>query len=156
MRASAAADAALAVPVWDLPVRLVHWGLVVLIAISWWTAEYGEIAWHIRSGLAILFLLLFRILWGFLGSSTARFRSFVAGPGEIAAYVRDPSSWRGVGHSPLGALSVVALLGIIALQVWFGLPLSDEDGTVSGPLNRLVSFEVAEWAHGVHESSCWR
>jgi cytochrome b len=151
MKASAAADAALAVPVWDLPVRLVHWGLVVLIAVSWWTAEYGEVAWHIRSGLAILFLLLFRILWGFLGSSTARFRSFVAGPGTIAAYLRDPSSWRRVGHSPLGALSVIALLGIIGLQVWFGLPLSDEDGTVSGPLNRLVSFETAEWAHGVHE-----
>lgn len=150
MKASAAADAAVAVPVWDLPVRLVHWGLVVLIAFSWWSAEYEEIEWHIRSGLTILFLLLFRILWGFLGSSTARFRSFVAGPGRIAAYLRDPSGWQGAGHRPLGALSVVALLGLIALQIWFGLPLSDEDGTVTGPLNRLVSFETAEWAREVH------
>nr|WP_314447107.1 cytochrome b/b6 domain-containing protein [uncultured Sphingomonas sp.] len=146
-----AADAALAVPVWDLPVRLVHWALVLLIALSWWSAENGEIEWHIRSGLAVLFLLLFRILWGFFGSSTARFRSFVAGPGKVAAYLRDPAGWRGVGHSPLGSLSVVALLALIALQVGLGLPLSDEDGVVAGPLNRLVSFEAAELAHDLHE-----
>jgi cytochrome b len=146
-----AADVALTVPVWDLPVRLVHWSLVLLIAFTWWSAEYGETAWHIRSGLAVLFLLLFRILWGFVGSSTARFRSFVAGPGKVVGYLRDPAGWRGIGHSPLGSLSVVALLSLMVLQVWFGLPLADEDGVVAGPLNRLVSFETAEWAHGVHE-----
>lgn len=149
--APAVADAALAVPVWDLPVRLVHWTLVLLIALSWWSAENGEIEWHIRSGLAVLFLLLFRILWGFLGSSTARFRSFVAGPGKVAAYVRDPAGWRGIGHSPLGSLSVLALLTLLALQVGLGLPLSDEDGVITGPLNRLVSFDMAEWAHDLHE-----
>lgn len=148
---AAPADAALAVPVWDLPVRLVHWSLVVLIAFSWWSAENGRIEWHIRSGMTVLFLLLFRILWGFLGSSTARFGSFVAGPGKVAAYLRDPGGWKGIGHSPLGALSVIALLSLIALQVGFGLPLSDEDGVVTGPLNRLVNFETAEWAHEVHE-----
>ena len=145
-----AADAALAIPIWDLPVRLIHWGLVLLIGFSWWSVEYGEIEWHIRSGLAVLFLLLLRILWGFLGSSTARFRSFVAGPGKVVAYLRDPSGWRGIGHSPLGSLSVIALLALLSLQVWFGLPLSDEDGVVAGPLNRLVSFETAEFAHAVH------
>ena len=145
------ADVALAVPVWDLPVRLIHWSFVPLIAFSWWSAENGEIEWHIRSGLTILFLLLFRVLWGFLGSSTARFRSFVAGPRQVSAYLRDPSGWRGIGHTPLGALSVVALLGLLLLQVAVGLPLSDEDGVVSGPLNRLVSFDVAEWAREVHE-----
>lgn len=145
------ADVVLAVPVWDLPVRLVHWSFVPLIAFSWWSAENGEIEWHIRSGLTILFLLLFRVLWGFLGSSTARFRSFVAGPRQVSAYLRDPSGWRGIGHTPLGALSVVALLGLLLLQVAVGLPLSDEDGVVSGPLNRLVSFDVAEWAREVHE-----
>jgi cytochrome b len=124
---------------------------VLLVAFSWWSAEYGETAWHIRSGLAVLFLLLFRILWGFFGSSTARFRSFVAGPAKVAAYLRNPSGWSEIGHSPLGSLSVVALLSLLLLQVWFGLPLSDENGVVTGPLNRLVSFETAEWAHEVHE-----
>jgi cytochrome b len=147
----AAAEAAVAVPVWDLPVRLVHWSIALLVAFSWWSAENGEIEWHIRSGLAILFLLLFRLLWGFFGSSTARFSSFVAGPARLSAYLRDPGGWSGVGHSPLGALSVIALLSVLVLQVAFGLPLSDEDGTISGPLNRLVSFDTAEWAHDVHE-----
>ncbi|WP_300974126.1 cytochrome b/b6 domain-containing protein [Sphingomonas sp. LHG3406-1] len=145
------AEAALAVPVWDLPVRIVHWSLVLLIAFSWWSAENEEIEWHVRSGLMVLFLLVFRILWGFFGSSTARFRSFVTGPRKVRDYLRDSDSWRGIGHTPLGALSVVALLALLSLQVSLGLPLSDEYGVVTGPLNRLVSFDTAEWAHEVHE-----
>ena len=146
------ADAALTIPVWDRPVRLVHWLLVGLIAFSWWSAENEQIEWHLWSGYGVLFLLLFRILWGFLGSSTARFASFVRGPGMLLTYLRDPGSHRSIGHTPLGALSVVALLGLIALQIWFGLPLSDEDGIYSGPLNRFVSFETAEWARDIHET----
>jgi cytochrome b len=148
---AAAADATLAVPVWDLPVRLFHWTLVGLIAFSWWSAEYGQIEWHLWSGYGVLFLVLWRLIWGLIGSSTARFTSFVRGPRAVAGYLRRPGEWRGIGHTPLGALSVIALLGLIALQVWFGLPLSDEDGVVAGPFNRLVSFETAEWAHDMHE-----
>lgn len=148
---AAAADTALAVPVWDLPLRLVHWSLVLLITFSWWSAENDAIEWHLWSGYGVLFLLLFRLLWGFLGSSTARFATFIRGPGTVIRYLREPDSWTVAGHTPLGALSVVALLSLIALQLWFGLPLSDEDGIVSGPLNRFVSFETAEWSHDVHE-----
>jgi cytochrome b len=145
------ADAALAVPVWDLPVRLFHWTLVGLIAFSWWSAENDRIEWHIWSGLAVLTLLIFRILWGLVGSSTARFGSFIRGPSAIRSYLRDPRGWRQVGHTPLGALSVVALLGLLLVQVSLGLVLSDEDGIVAGPFNRFVSFEVAEQAHDLHE-----
>ncbi|GAA4025664.1 cytochrome b/b6 domain-containing protein [Sphingomonas rosea] len=145
-----AADAALAVPVWDLPIRLFHWSLVALIGFSWWSAETGRLEWHMWSGIAVLFLLLFRILWGFLGSSTARFASFVRGPGQVVAYLRDPSGWTASGHTPLGALSVVAILLILLVQVGLGLPISDEDGIYSGPLNRLVSFDTAEWMHHWH------
>lgn len=147
-----AADTGLAVAVWDWPIRLVHWSLVGLIAFSWWSAENGKIEWHIRSGTAVLFLLLFRLLWGMFGSSTARFSSFVRGPRRLAAYLRAPGEWRGIGHSPLGALSVIALLGLMLLQVLLGLPLSDEDGTYSGPLNRLVDFDTAERLHEWHEA----
>jgi len=146
----AAADSGLAVPVWDLPVRLTHWSLAILIAFAWWSAENEKIEWHMWSGYAVLFLLLFRILWGFFGSSTARFASFVTGPGRLLAYLRNSKGWRAVGHTPLGALSVVALLGIVAAQVALGLPISDEDGIYSGPLNRVVSFDTAEWAHHWH------
>ncbi|GAA4006495.1 cytochrome b/b6 domain-containing protein [Sphingomonas humi] len=144
------ADAALAVPVWDLPIRIFHWSLVALIGFSWWSAENDRLEWHIWSGMTVLFLLLFRILWGFLGSSTARFSSFVTGPGRLMAYIGDPAGWRGIGHSPLGALSVIAILAVLLIQVSLGLPISDEDGIYSGPLNALVSFETAEWAHHWH------
>ncbi len=146
-----AADAALAVPVWDLPVRLFHWTLVALIGLSWWSAENDRIEWHIWSGLAVMSLLIFRLLWGFFGSSTARFGSFVRGPRAVLGYVRDPGSWRQLGHTPLGALSVLALLVLLTVQVALGLLLSDEDGIVSAPLNRFVSFETAERAHELHE-----
>jgi cytochrome b len=146
----AAADAALAVAVWDWPVRFVHWSLVLLIPFSWWSAENEEIGWHLWSGFTVLFLILFRLLWGFWGSSTARFRSFVRGPRQLVSYLRAPGDWRDVGHTPLGALSVVALLGLILLQVALGLLVSDENGVVSGPLNRLVSFDNAELARDLH------
>jgi cytochrome b len=149
---SAAADATLAVPVWDLPIRLFHWSLVLLITFSWWSAENGRTQWHLWSGYAVLFLLLFRILWGFLGSSTARFTSFFPTPARLLGHLRDPAGWRGTGHTPLGGLSVIALLALITLQVLFGLPLADEDGVIAGPLNRLVSFDTAELAHEVHEA----
>lgn len=146
-----AADAVLAVPVWDLPVRLFHWSLVGLIGFSWWSAENGRTQWHIWSGLAVLSLLIFRLLWGLVGSSTARFGSFVRGPRTVWRYLRDPRGWTQLGHTPLGALSVLALLGLLTGQVALGLVLSDEDGTVSAPLNRFVSFEAAERARDLHE-----
>lgn len=146
------ADAALAVPIWDLPIRLFHWLLVALIAFSWWSAENDRIDLHIWSGIAVLTLLIFRILWGFFGSSTARFSSFVRGPAGVAGYLRDPASWHGIGHNPLGALSVVALLLLTAVQVALGLIISDEDGVHSGPLVNLVRFDTSESARDLHES----
>jgi len=145
------ARATVRVAVWDLPTRLFHWALVGLISFSWWTAEEEHVDWHIWSGAAILTLLLFRLMWGLVGSSTARFRSFVRGPAAIFAYLRDMKGWRPIGHSPLGALSVLALLLVIAVQVGLGLINSDDDGLVEGPLAHLVSYEVSEAAHELHE-----
>lgn len=144
------ADATLSVPVWDLPVRLFHWSLVALIAFSWWSAEYGHTDWHLRSGYGVLFLLSFRLVWGVIGSSTARFTSFVRGPRGVVDYLRTSQRWSRIGHTPLGALSVVALLGLIGAQLWFGLITTDEDGIVSGPLNRLVDFDTGELARTIH------
>ncbi len=138
------------VAVWDLPIRLFHWLLVALIAFSWWTAEQGRSEWHLYSGYGILSLLLFRLLWGFVGSSTARFKNFIRGPRAVLGYVRDARSWTGIGHSPVGAISVVALLGLVAFQVGTGLINTDDDGLVEGPLAPLVSFDVSETAHGLH------
>ena len=141
------------VRVWDLPTRLFHWSLVALIAFSWWSGEEELTGWHMWSGYAVLALLVFRILWGFVGSSTARFTNFVTGPRTIAGYLRNVKGWAGVGHNPLGALSVVAILAMLAVQVGSGLLQTDDDGLVEGPLAPLVSYDAAEAAHDLHEAS---
>jgi cytochrome b len=128
----------------------VHWLLAALILFSWWSVHNHHVDWHIWSGCAILTLLIFRILWGFVGSSTARFSSFVRGPRTIAAYLQ--GSWNGIGHNPLGALSVLALLAALAVQVSLGLVSEDEDGIYMGPLAKLVSIETSDRARDLHES----
>jgi cytochrome b len=94
-------------------------------------------------------LLIFRLLWGFFGSSTARFSSFVRGPRAIADYWR--GRWIGVGHNPLSALSVLALFGAVAIQVGLGLISQDEDGIYMGPLAPLVSSGASDTARDIHE-----
>ena len=136
-------------PVWDLPVRLVHWLLAGLIGFSWWSVHNHHTDWHIWSGCAILTLLIFRLLWGVVGSSTARFASFVRGPRSIMADLK--GRWAGIGHSPLGALSVLVLFGAVAVQVGLGLISEDEDGLYTGPLYRLVSTDTSDKARDIHE-----
>lgn len=138
-------------PIWDLPTRLFHWLLVALIALSWWSAEYHQDELHIWLGMAVLSLLIFRLLWGFVGGSTARFANFIRGPRAVFGYLR--GGWRGIGHNPLGALSVVALLAMAGIQVVLGLFASDEDGLMQGPLAPLVSIDAADQAREWHEAT---
>jgi cytochrome b len=144
-------DPAVRQPVWDLPTRLFHWLLAALIAFSWWSAENDELGLHIWAGMAVLSLLIFRLLWGLFGSSTARFASFVRGPRAVLCYLKDPSSWRSAGHTPLGGLSVIALLGLTAAEVALGLVAADEDGFYAGPLAQLGSAGASEVAPVLHE-----
>ena len=136
-------------PVWDAPVRLVHWLLAGLIAFSWWSVHHHHTDWHIWSGCAILTLLIFRLLWGFVGSSTARFSTFVRGPKTVFAYLR--GGWSGVGHTPLGALSIIVIFLALFVQVGLGLISEDEDGIYTGPLSGLVSINTSDTARDVHE-----
>ena len=129
--------------------RLVHWLLALLIAFSWWSVHHHHTNWHIWSGCAILTLLIFRMLWGFVGSSTARFSSFVRAPRAVGDYWA--GRWSGIGHNPLGALSVLALLAAVAVQVGLGLVSQDEDGIYMGPLARLVSSDTSDKARDIHE-----
>lgn len=140
--------------IWDAPVRLTHWALVVLVCFSWWTAESGRLDWHRYSGYAVLALLLFRIYWGLLGSTTARFSHFVRGPRQVMAYLRafrQPVAF--AGHNPLGALSVIALLAALLTQVLSGLFAVDTDGLESGPLAVWVSFRTGRQMSDLHELS---
>lgn len=140
-----------AVSVWDLPTRLFHWLLVILIAVSWWSAETRTMEWHYRSGLAILGLVVFRIVWGVIGGSTARFASFVRLPGAALSYLRGQAQDK-AGHNPLGGYSVILLLAVIAAQVSGGLFASDTDGLESGPMSFLVSYELSREITDLHES----
>lgn len=134
---------------WDLPTRIAHWLLAALIAFSWWSVKNHHTDWHIWSGIAILTLLIFRLLWGFVGSSTARFSGFVRGPRAVLDYLR--GEWRGIGHTPLGALSIIVLYAAVAVQVGLGLVSQDEDGIYAGPLSRLVSSDASDKARDVHQ-----
>jgi cytochrome b len=135
--------------VWDLPTRLFHWLLVAAVIAAFVTAKVGgnAMVWHGRLGLAILGLLVFRIVWGFVGSTYARFAQFVRGPAAIRAYLK--GEWRGQGHNPFGALSVLALLGILSLQAATGL-FANDDIAFEGYLMPLVGSELSGKITGVH------
>ncbi len=137
---------------WDLPTRIIHWALVLLIAFAWWSAHASKMEWHRWAGYGVLGLILFRLVWGFWGSASARFSNFVRGPLATLAYVRtlpDRAHAETPGHNPLGAWSVLALLTAILVQVVTGLFAVDVDGEESGPLSYRVSFETgrafAKW-----------
>jgi cytochrome b len=144
------------VKVWDLPVRLMHWLLVVLVAVSWLTAEFDLLPLHHLSGYLILALVITRIVWGFKGSTTARFGHFVKGRKLVAAYAATVLQRGGktiVGHNPLGALSIVAMLGLLLLQTILGLFTEDSDGVGPGPLADLVTRETGRAIAAVHEAT---
>jgi cytochrome b len=145
---------AIRVRVWDLPLRIFHWSLLATVSVAIVTGEIGGdwMAWHGRAGLAILGLLAFRIVWGVIGSPNARFAQFAPTPRSIAAYLR--GQWRGIGHNPLGALSVFALLGVLVLQVTTGV-FTNDDISFTGPLYALVSDDLALKLTGWHRQLSW-
>lgn len=136
--------------VWDLPLRLFHWTLVLLVVAAIVAEDIGGDAmlWHFRFGYAALTLVLFRIVWGLVGSRYARFSDFVKGPSAVTAYLKGMRTGAGnavksVGHNPIGSLSVLALLAIILIQTITGLFASDEHDH-KGPLAKFVSDALSE------------
>jgi cytochrome b len=142
------------VRVWDLPTRVFHWALVVLTAGVFASGLIGGnlIVWHGRLGVAIAGLLAFRLVWGVLGSTYARFAHFVPGPGRIKAYLS--GQWKEPGHNPLGALSVLGLLGIMIFQVVSGL-VANDDIAFEGPLYAIVSKSTSDWMSSLHRQNIW-
>lgn len=140
------------VRVWDLPTRIFHWALAACVLGSLATAWIPgvPIEWHARLGYAILALLAFRLLWGVVGGHWSRFAAFLYSPGSTWGYLRGqrhPDHL--VGHNPLGALSVFAMLAVLAAQVGTGM-VSDDEIAFTGPLNRYVASAkalAATWYH---------
>lgn len=145
------------VRVWDPLLRLTHWSFALLVPAMWWTAENSRWALHRRIGLVLLGLLVFRVLWGFLGPETARFAQFVRGPRAVIAYVRGRlgGAGRRIGHSPLGGWGTIALIGALLVQVGLGLFAGDPYDGMTGPLNPLVGVMTADAITEVHEVFFW-
>nr|BAI22800.1 hydrogenase cytochrome b-type subunit homolog [Thermochromatium tepidum] len=142
------------IKLWDLPTRLFHWLLVLLVALAFATGLTGGswIGWHGWIGLAILGLIVFRIVWGFIGSTYVRFSQFIPGPHTILSYLR--GRWHGMGHNPLGGISVLVLLTLLLVQGLTGL-FANDDIAFSGPLRSLVSSETSRRLSGLHRQSIW-
>ncbi len=140
--------------VWDLPTRLFHWLLASCVVGLVITGSVGGnwMNWHLRLGYAVLTLLLFRLVWGFVGGHWSRFSSFMYAPFSLLAYLKGQARPEHLaGHTPLGALSVFALLLILGAQVGTGL-LSDDEISVFGPLVRFVSGDTVALATGYHKN----
>ena len=140
--------------IWDIPTRLFHWAIALLIPFSWWAAKTDHLPWHRLSGYGILGLLVFRVIWGFVGSPTACFGRFLAGPRRIADYVGGRAA-PAAGHNPLGGWSVMALLTVLGTQVGLGLFSIDEDSLEPGPLANLVSFDTGRAIAHLHHRLFW-
>lgn len=141
--------------VWDLPLRLFHWALVLLVISQIVTAWMGgnALEYHALGGYAILGLLLFRIAWGFLGGTHARFADFVRGPASVLSYAKALFSSAAAehrGHNPLGGWSVLAMLASLLVQACTGL-FANDDVMMEGPLVKHVSGRASEIATAVHD-----
>lgn len=146
-------------PVWDLPTRLCHWGLVTGLSAQFASGLFGllPMATHLWLGYGLLAVVLFRLAWGFVGSDSARFSRFLYGPSAVWSYLRElgsaqPTRW--AGHNPLGGWSSIALLGLTLLQSITGL-FSNRRGVLDGPLIHLVSRDTAQWLDDLHGLLHW-
>lgn len=157
MPADTPAPPAAPVRVWDLPTRLFHWALAVCVVGLVITGNVGgnALVWHMRLGLTVGALLLFRLIWGLVGGRWSRFASFLYAPGTVLRYLRGqprPGDHFEVGHNPLGSFSVFGLLALLLLQVATGSMADDEIAT-TGPLNRFVSSATASLATSWHKGA---
>jgi len=142
------------IKIWDLPTRVFHWTLFLAVTAAILTGLQGGnwMPWHERAGLLILGLLVFRLIWGLLGSTYARFAQFLPTPRKILAYLR--GYWHEEGHNPLGALSVFALLLVLLFQALSGL-FSNDDIAFNGPLYALVSKATSNGLTSLHRQGLW-
>jgi len=152
------------VRVWDIYLRLFHWALVCAVTVSFLSIQFDAMQIHTTSGICVVGLLVFRIIWGIVGSTTARFRQFVRGPKTVLAYIKSETAAPKVssrvsdarptqvvhpGHSPIGALSVVGMLTVLSVQIASGM-FADDEVYTTGPLAQFVSLDFSEAATAIH------
>ncbi|WP_412851351.1 cytochrome b/b6 domain-containing protein [Ectothiorhodospira shaposhnikovii] len=140
--------------IWDLPTRLFHWSLVILLFGLWYTSrDVMTLHWHMWLGYALIALLLFRILWGVMGTRSVRFSDFLAGPVTVFQYFKGlftGDGHRHPGHNPMGGWAVMIMLGLLMFQSFTGLFANDQIFN-RGPFARMVSSSTSDWLTGLHK-----
>ncbi|MCL1123073.1 cytochrome b/b6 domain-containing protein [Shewanella surugensis] len=143
----------LSIKVWDVPTRLFHWLMVGLIGGLWWTASVGEMQWHQLLGYVLLNLVLCRLIWGLIGSDTARFSFFMVSPKRALMYLWSRSEHKPtLGHNPIGGYMVLLLILLLCIQLVSGLFATDEIFT-EGPLFSYVSSSTSAWLTWLHKNN---
>jgi cytochrome b len=137
--------------IWDLPTRLFHWGFALAVIGAIVTDLLDEIVWHSYCGYTALVLVVFRIIWGFIGPQHARFSSFVPSVSTLKDFIKG-KSFSSFGHNPLGALSVIAILLIVLVQASSGL-FADDEISFQGPLSKYVTEDVVKLMNEIHETN---
>ncbi|MEL6859822.1 MAG: cytochrome b/b6 domain-containing protein [Pseudomonadota bacterium] len=144
------------VRVWDWSLRVFHWTLVLLVIAMWWTAEQGHMEWHKRLGAAMVAVLVYRLIWGVIGPTSARLYTLIPRPSQFLAYLsllKTRQYSLPFGHSPLGGLAVLALLTLLIIQTGTGLFSVDVNGLASGWFGHLISFDLGRAMADFHETS---
>lgn len=140
------------VKVWDAPTRLFHWSIVLLVFVSWFSADRGLMTIHLWSGLSLLALLLFRIAWGIMGSTTARFSDFMHPPRKIAGYLKGLARSEKrlhAGHNPAGGMMVIVMIAALLAQAVTGL-FSNDGLRFNGPLAMWISQDISDQVTRIH------
>ena len=140
------------IKVWDLPLRIFHWLLVLSVVIAMVSGVKGRMDLHEQAGLAIIALLSFRLIWLFLGSTYARIGALLGALPHIPDYIS--RQWNKPGHNPLGVLSMAAILLLLGWQAVSGL-FTNDDSVFTGPLYRLISKADSLWVTGLHRQGFW-
>lgn len=138
------------VRVWDIPTRLFHWLLVLAVAAAWITADWldNQMNWHQWVGISIVALVSFRLVWGFIGGTYARFMHFIKPPIHCVSYIN--GQWQGIGHNPLGGWSIVVMLLLLISMVLTGL-FANNDADYTAPLSFLVSNDMSSQLTRIHK-----
>ena len=136
---------------WDLPTRLFHWGFAAAVLGAIVTDLLENITWHSYCGYTALVLVVFRIIWGFVGPHHARFSSFAPSPSGLKTFLKDQTV-SPLGHNPLGALSVIAMLLIVMVQATSGL-FTDDEISFQGPLSKFLSEDMVKFFNQIHSTN---
>lgn len=138
--------------IWDSFIRVYHWSQVVLLGSLWYTADEGLMEWHFALAYLLMVFLLTRIVWGIIGSDTAKFTHFITSPKKAISYLKARKASHAIGHNPAGGYMVLGLFFLLTLQLVTGL-FSNDDILSEGPLASLVSYDTSSFLTTIHHQS---